>query len=55
MPPASSPALSWSLPRVGEIVSACETLNDSGSAPYLSAPICLALLPGGVYIQAVAI
>src|SRR5918993_86312 len=36
MPPASRPALSWSVPSVGETVSASCCWNVSGSAPYLS-------------------
>ena len=36
MPPASRPALSWSVPSVGETVSASCCSKVSGSAPYLS-------------------
>src|SRR6266566_5855941 len=36
MPPASRPALSWSVPSVGEMVKASCCWNVSGSAPYLS-------------------
>src|SRR3954462_1573812 len=36
MPPASSPALSWDVPRVADTVCDCWALKVSGRAPYFN-------------------